>query len=127
MFFCTLLSGMNHTLQTSLTAALALDVDIIGNLLDRYENYFVLFCTFLGGAIPIIFRECQGFGATSRVQAYGVSSSALPQVRLNVKSDVCACCAASYMPNYLISIYIVEECKCLKLVGQFIVFVVPTF
>lgn len=33
----------------------------------------------------------------------------------------------SYMPNYLMSIYIVEECKCLKLVGQFIVFVVPTF
>lgn len=55
MFFCRLLSGVNHTLQTSLTAALALDVDIIGNLLDRYENYFVLFCTFLAHAIPIIF------------------------------------------------------------------------
>jgi hypothetical protein len=61
MFFCTLLSGVNHTLQTSLTAALALDVDVIGNLLDRYENYFVLFCTFLGGAIPIIFMGVPRF------------------------------------------------------------------
>lgn len=61
MFFCRLLSGVNHTLQTSLTAALALDVDIIGNLLDRYENYFALFCTFLGGAIPIIFMGVPRF------------------------------------------------------------------
>ncbi len=59
--FLRIVSGVNHTLQTSLTAALALDVDIIGNLLDRYENYFVVFCTFLGGANPIIFMGVPRF------------------------------------------------------------------
>jgi hypothetical protein len=63
LYACTLLLtlGVNRTLGTSLAAALALAVDIIGNLLGAYENRFLLFCTFLGGAIPTVFKFRQPF------------------------------------------------------------------
>ncbi|KAH8974606.1 hypothetical protein BDL97_01G110300 [Sphagnum fallax] len=57
----TFSKGVNRTLGTSLAAALALAVDIIGNLLGAYENHFLLFCTFLGGAIPTVFKFRQPF------------------------------------------------------------------
>jgi hypothetical protein len=57
----TVLSGVNRTVGTSLAAALALVVDIIGSFLGKNENYFLLICTFLGGALPTIFKFRQPF------------------------------------------------------------------
>ncbi|CAK9215831.1 unnamed protein product [Sphagnum troendelagicum] len=52
----TFSKGLNRTMGTSLAAALALVVDFIGSFLGKNENYFLLICTFLGGALPTIFK-----------------------------------------------------------------------
>ncbi len=106
MFFFRLLSGVNHTLQTSLTAALALDVDIIGNLLDRYENYFVLFCTFLGHAIPIIFMGVPRFWShikSTNKHMESVALHAAGEVECEIR---CMCLLCSFLYAQLPDIYL---------------------
>jgi uncharacterized membrane protein YccC len=56
-----LLSGLNRTLGTLLAAALAMGVVLLGMYLGRYENYFLLVCTFVGGAVPTMFKFREPF------------------------------------------------------------------
>ena len=39
-----------------MAALLALLVDVVGNRMGSYETYFLVLCTFLGGAIPTVFK-----------------------------------------------------------------------
>jgi uncharacterized membrane protein YccC len=48
--------GLNRTLGTGLASLLALAVDVLGDYMGSYEKYFLLVCTFLGGAIPTMFK-----------------------------------------------------------------------
>lgn len=48
--------GLNRTVGTLMAALLALLVDVLGNYMGSYETYFLAFCTFLGGAIPTMFK-----------------------------------------------------------------------
>ncbi|KAG0628598.1 hypothetical protein M758_1G038400 [Ceratodon purpureus] len=52
----TFSKGLNRTLGTLMAALLALLVDVLGNYMGSYETYFLVFCTFLGGAIPTMFK-----------------------------------------------------------------------
>lgn len=52
----TFSKGLNRTLGTGLASLLALAVDVLGDYMGSYEKYFLLVCTFLGGAIPTIFK-----------------------------------------------------------------------
>ncbi|CAK9234206.1 unnamed protein product [Sphagnum troendelagicum] len=57
----TLSKGLNRTLGTLLAAALAMGVVVLGMYLGSYENYFLLVCTFLGGAVPTMFKFREPF------------------------------------------------------------------
>lgn len=39
-----------------MAALLALLVDVLGSYMGSYEMYLLIFCTFLGGAIPTVFK-----------------------------------------------------------------------
>lgn len=48
--------GLNRTLGTLMASLLALAIDVLGDYLGSYEKYLLFICTFLGGAIPTIFK-----------------------------------------------------------------------
>lgn len=48
--------GLNRTLGTLLAAVLAILVDLAGDQMGWFQSYFLLICTFLGGAIPTMFK-----------------------------------------------------------------------
>ena len=48
--------GLNRTLGTLMASLLALAVDVLGDYMGSYEKYFLFICTFLGGAIPTMFK-----------------------------------------------------------------------
>lgn len=49
-------AGLNRTLGTLLAAVLAILVDLAGDQMGWFQSYFLLICTFLGGAIPTMFK-----------------------------------------------------------------------
>lgn len=49
-------AGVNRTLGTLLAALMAILVDLASAQMGWFQSYFLLICTFLGGAIPTMFK-----------------------------------------------------------------------